>query len=72
VRARCVPPLVAQAEISSQYTVAGGPYYWAGALSGKLGRFPAYLQGAPPRTCYCAVLACVVADATITQPGSCT
>jgi hypothetical protein len=48
--------LVAQAEISSQYTVAGGPYYWAGALSGKLGRFPAYLQGAPPRTCYCAVL----------------
>lgn len=33
------------AEISSQYTVAGGPYYWAGALSGRLGRFPPYLQG---------------------------
>lgn len=37
------------AEISSQYTVAGGPYYWAGALANPkwklLGRLPAYMQG---------------------------
>lgn len=36
---------LSMAEISSQYTVAGGPYYWAGALSGRLGRFPSYVQG---------------------------
>lgn len=36
---------LSMAEISSQYTVAGGPYYWAGALAGKFGRFPPYVLG---------------------------
>jgi amino acid transporter len=36
---------LSMAEISSQYTVAGGPYYWAGALAGRFGRFPSYVLG---------------------------
>ena len=36
---------ISLAEISSPFVTAGGPYNWAGALSGRLGKLPSYVVG---------------------------
>lgn len=35
----------AQSEISSPFVTAGGPYFWSGAMAGKLGKFPPFIVG---------------------------
>lgn len=39
------PLALSMAEIASPFTSAGGPYYWAAAMSGRLKRIPPFVAG---------------------------